>query len=480
MTLSYVFKIVKRVIFLKARFQKVVSFFVVVSLSFSLVAFPSYAFTVSAELVAKFASGLNLLYQELTGIVDFSVDWLSYMEFPQVDLVDSYKEFMDIVFWYNSGGFCGRAGQGYLEGLGKYEVFMSGLQNAGPRAIPKSDPAFNGIYRLYDVQLKCWVVDSNGQFPYISREVFNAGLQGEDEDTYELDVELLGKWCLYRDVEKAGKVKFASSKDKFYEIVARVINLAGGGGARISTFSIGSQRYLGILQYRENYPPATGYVWCDIHGIPICWFLDDDSQAVTQPWSYNEVKDVNSDHLANIDNLLAENNKMIIDTIKGEFNLPIDLTVNPSFSWDNSQSIDSLTYDFDNRTYTVNTYDYTYYTTNNNEYYEFNYNTYEVQYTYNNTYVSYIGSTAEYQPKEWAFYYELPDGRSSADLTEEDIAGLSFQFSDMVNYKQSATDTSLRALYHFDGNTEDSSFWSAQGDFTWGSNASITYKIVSY
>lgn len=137
------------------------------------------------------------------------------------------------------------------------------------------------------------------------------------------------------------------------------------------------------------------------------------------------------------------------------------------------QNIESLSYNFDQRSYTVNTYNTTYNTTNN--YYEYNYYTYNVQYTYNNTYVTYIGSTAEFVPTTYELYYELPDGRSSADLTEADIAGLSFQFHDMVNYKRSATDTSLRALYHFDGDTDDSSYWFTQGAFTWDKGASITY-----
>ncbi len=107
-------------------------------------------------------------------------------------------------------------------------------------------------------------------------------------------------------------------------------------------------------------------------------------------------------------------------------------------------------------------------------------------YTYNNTYVTYIGSTAEFQSKEYEFYYQLPDGRSSADLTEEDVAGLSFQFADVVNYKRGVTDTSLLALYHFDGDTDDDSFYSsplpgstvAGGNykrFAWNKGASLTY-----
>lgn len=135
-------------------------------------------------------------------------------------------------------------------------------------------------------------------------------------------------------------------------------------------------------------------------------------------------------------------------------------------------TIESLYYDASSKSYTANVYNTVFNTTNN--YYEYNYYTYNISYTYNNTYVTYIGSNADYQ-EPYEYYYELPDGRSSADLTAEDVAGLSFQFYDVVNYQKSATDNHLRALYHFDGDTDDSSFFSTQTAFTWNKGASITY-----
>ena len=158
-------------------------------------------------------------------------------------------------------------------------------------------------------------------------------------------------------------------------------------------------------------------------------------------------------------------NGTLIDLSNGKFSLFDDINLN----------IDNVTFDFATKNYTVNCYDI-----------DFNYYTYNIQYTYNNTYVTYIGSTAEFQSKEYEFYYQLPDGRSSADLTEEDVAGLSFQFADVVNYKRGVTDTSLLALYHFDGDTDDDSFYSsplpgstvAGGNykrFAWNKGASLTY-----
>lgn len=188
--------------------------------------------------------------------------------------------------------------------------------------------------------------------------------------------------------------------------------------------------------------------------------------------NFNQVidKTVNSptyDQTTIIDNSSHDDNSILLDLSGSTLNL---ITENGDRV---TQNIESVIYDSSDHSYNVTTYDTTYNTENN--YYEYNYYTYNIQYTYNNTYITYIGSTAEYQPKEWELYYELPDGRSSADLTEEDVAGLSFQFADCINYKKSATDTRLRALYHFDGNVNDVSYFSDKTAFTWNKGASITY-----
>lgn len=140
-------------------------------------------------------------------------------------------------------------------------------------------------------------------------------------------------------------------------------------------------------------------------------------------------------------------------------------------------NIDSLVYDESTHSYVANTYQVDYDVTN--KYYTYNYYTWNIQYNITNTYVTYIGSNDAYKQEEYKYYYELPDGRSSADLTADEIAGMSFQFSDCVNYARSATDTSLRALYHFDGNTDDSGYFGTQTAFTWTQGASITYMDSS-
>lgn len=137
------------------------------------------------------------------------------------------------------------------------------------------------------------------------------------------------------------------------------------------------------------------------------------------------------------------------------------------------QYIDNLTYDASTQTYYVDAHDeYTWNSTTNN--YEFNSYSYTYQYHIDYTSVTYIGTTQEYD-ETYEFYYQLPDGRSSADLTAEDLEQLSLVFHDVVNYARSADDVNQRVLYHFDGNVEDSSYWSYASSFSWKKGASLTY-----
>lgn len=134
-------------------------------------------------------------------------------------------------------------------------------------------------------------------------------------------------------------------------------------------------------------------------------------------------------------------------------------------------TIDNMTYDDGDKSYTVNAYT----TINEGDEYHYTYYTYNVQYNITNTYITYIGSNEPYEREEYELYYELPDGRSSADLTAEEIAGMSFEFYDVMNYRRSTDNVSVRALYHFDGSLEDSSYFTAPDRFSWNNGASITY-----
>ena len=137
-----------------------------------------------------------------------------------------------------------------------------------------------------------------------------------------------------------------------------------------------------------------------------------------------------------------------------------------SFTW-----INNLLYDASEKTYYLDS-SATYNTTNNYTYnYEWHY-TYHIDYTS----ITYIGQTEEYNEK-YEYYFDLPDGRSSADLTADELLVLNTQI-DVLPYVRSADDVSIRALYHFDGNTRDSSYWSHLGNLKWNKGATLTYMDV--
>lgn len=121
----------------------------------------------------------------------------------------------------------------------------------------------------------------------------------------------------------------------------------------------------------------------------------------------------------------------------------------------------SKTYYYDSSTHFTDSFNTTYY-------YNFAY-TFNIEYTS----ITYIGASEEYT-KTYDVYYELPDGRSSADLTKEELEQLNLEI-DVINYGRGTDDTRLRSLYHFDGNTEDSSYWNYCTSFDWNDGASLTY-----
>ena len=152
-------------------------------------------------------------------------------------------------------------------------------------------------------------------------------------------------------------------------------------------------------------------------------------------------------------------NNNIVNVEDNSVWFPVDITDNsvwyPNSSW---QFIDNLYYDGSTHTCYVDSHDSYVWSTQANAYIT-NHYSYEIQYHIDYTSITYIGQTAEYD-EEYKFYYELPDGRSSADLTAADLEQLSLAFHDVVNYARTADDISQRVLYHFDGDTQDSSYWS--------------------
>lgn len=163
-----------------------------------------------------------------------------------------------------------------------------------------------------------------------------------------------------------------------------------------------------------------------------------------------------------------------------------------SLNASNNNFIDDATYDYstttkyevfqDNSDYSTNQYSFNwynpitnnynncdtfYYDNSNNSYYyetnigEINYENYVID---NSTHVTYyIVQTDTSTGVEYEFFYDiyylLPDGRSSYDLTVEDVWGEYFVYN-VVNYDSVAEDDGKTlGLWHLDGNGNDSSFW---------------------
>ena len=170
--------------------------------------------------------------------------------------------------------------------------------------------------------------------------------------------------------------------------------------------------------------------------------------------------DRNTDTIINVD---GDGNETTV-TVDGD-NTQIDIENGTFTAPDGTiQILDGVIYDESTHTYYIDSHDsYTWNT----------YNYYTYQYYINYTSITYIGYTEQYD-KHYEVYYKLPDGRSSADLTAEELEQLNLSI-DVINYGRSADDVSLRSLYHFDGDTDDESYWNYCTDFTWNKGASLTY-----
>lgn len=464
----------------------------VLSVLFSCFGIPSYAAdpaTISAGVAAVGAiKEATELSDSVTNAIIDAVDFT----FPLYDQIDDAKQFYNCISNFNVNGWFRRALVDYPDVWETVKIFYS-------MTVPDSVPNKYLAKAKLDESMQCyrpaiknpnsnsfpvnyiWLVDKNGRFPCCPKDVYEAVYPPDGSSgtvTPSTPKPFDGRWLTTNSIRDSKKTVQKSYAD-MDATKADLANKYPNSSISISTLVVGGLTCKVIRRLEEG-PGNRDWVWCHPNGQPFV-FVDPDTQGSAQDWNYDKIQDITNNQTEEITNIVTEQGDKIDklieinnDTSEMKVNVPVQVGPN---EWSLlTMNADQITIDRseDNRTiYQIDSHDVTYNVENN--YYEYNYYTYNFEYTYNNTYVTYIGSTAEYQPKEWALYYELPDGRSSADLTEEDIAGLSFQFQDMVNYKRSATDTSLRALYHFDGNTEDSSYWSTQGAFTWNSGASITY-----
>lgn len=414
--------------------NRIISLILALSLCASLLVLPAHAYDYQPEPENywSFFGFVAEYFQNLTG-----------QPFPTVNSMD--RLVLPVTGPVVSRAYLQRLGDDYNSWFCKALRFVDFQDlNAGLFAGVKWD-ADNGIYRLYDDKSGRFIVDSQGNFPYYEPPA------DQSQDNPSLSGAQVPATPSISNNHWVGERSLANQVVLItYDSLSEcVVNLNNEG----YTCSIQKQTINGTTFYviKDN----GRQVYCNSLNQP---FASKGETSAT---------DIKYDYITNNDNSTTINDSQVIDVADGVLNVITE--TGDHFEY----YIDQITFDFDNRQYTVNAYDYTYNITNN--YYEYNYYTYNISYNVTNTYINYIGSTAEFVPTEYKLYYELPDGRSSADLTADEIAGMSFQFYDVINYAKSATDTYIRALYHFDGDTDDSSYFSTQGDFTWTAGASLTY-----
>lgn len=320
--------------------------------------------------------------------------------------------------------------------------------NPVPEAVVEFDSDLK-VYRLKEKYSGLWLVNSAGYFPFY-RPVNSDGITGSETIR-------TGQWVAKSNLD---------SQMKFWHMVSYtdLVNyqkqwLDEYSGCRIA---VGDGEYQWLI--RTDRVSGALFVLCDELGYP--YFMPDDKKAaVTTPQDYyTDITNQYTDNSTNV-NVMDDGNAVVGSVIELENSI---LNVGGQV-----QYIDKAIYDSSTKTYYVDAHDEYVFDVTLNQYVTNNY-TYEIQYHIDHTSITYIGQTEEYDER-YEMYFQLPDGRSSADLTAEDLEQLSTVFVDVVQYARSADDLSLRGLYHFDGNTEDSSYWSYCTAFDWASGASLTY-----
>lgn len=289
--------------------------------------------------------------------------------------------------------------------------------------------------------------NSSGAFPYY-KEVEVTGGSSPDGS---IDEPLGGKWVR---VDKASKVSNIVSQAVLDDIVAGL----QAKGERVSMAYYDGNKYGGI-QSKTRYENGIPMVYCDEKSRPYRMQLSASDFAVNQDNNYYTGSNSSG----------SSGDTTIYDQGKTENNNLIDVDNNTIWFPDGTLNyINNLFYDESTKTYYVDAHQE--YDIDNNTYIT---NNYYYEYHINYTSITYIGASEEYN-KTYELYYQLPDGRSSADLTAEELKALNVSV-DVVPYIRSTDNTALRSLYHFDGNVKDSSYWNYATSFDWKKGASITY-----
>lgn len=289
------------------------------------------------------------------------------------------------------------------------------------------------VYRIYDQRMNIWLVNQMGHFPYYAPSL------DEDGNVPAVGEDTTGIQWLEGVFNNETHRHFVT-----YDVLEDYANYYGGTISYV-------ENYYGIFSRDGGGTLPYGSYWlCDPHGYPFVTVRNPDSTAVNTPNDY-----IDEDGCTSTGQLIDYENNVVWF---------------PDGTW---YYLDQLIYDESTKTYYVDSHDQYVYDSFNNS---FNTTSYYYEYNYyiTHTTITYIGQTEEYEDP-YQFYYKLPDGRSSADLTAEELEQLSLAFVDVINYARTADDINMRALYHFDGNLADASYWSYCSKFDWVEGASITY-----
>jgi len=308
-----------------------------------------------------------------------------------------------------------------------------------------------GVYRPYDNNVHLWLVNSAGHFPYYKPA---SGEEFEEDDDGNV-IFRTGQWLPVDDIKSNADLWHAVSAYELEQYREQWIDVTPSA-------SIYKAEGCYWLIYYEFGKP---WILCDEYGYPYFIPVEGES-AVTTPYQY--FLNVTNNYIDDKDttvNVMMDGNTLIGQVIDNENGI---ISVGGEIYY-----IDELFYDNSTKTYIINAHDEYVYNTVTNSYVT-NFNTTNVVYNVSYTSVTYIGQTEEYQER-YEMYYQLPDGRSSADLTAEDLEQLSLVFADVMTYARASDDIDMRLLYHFDGNTEDSSYWGYCTEFEWSAGASLTY-----
>lgn len=220
-----------------------------------------------------------------------------------------------------------------------------------------------------------------------------------------------------------------------------------------------SQEVGGQIRLKDNFYEIykrDGTLYCNVAGRRFSSIYESDKTAVNQDRPTTGGTVIEGDTITNI-----ENND---NSVTNDYYQDIDIgSMTHVLPGGTLNEIDNLIYDDNTKTYYVDSHD----VTNNFTNYFF------YQYHINYTSITYIGQTEEYN-KRYELYYQLADGRDSADLTPEELEQLNVDL-DVVPYVRYSDNFDVRSLYHFDGDTLDDSYWNYLTSFSWSTGASLTY-----